>query len=302
VIVEEIFKQIFGKRTKEKLLRGQKFDQFQISTGSTMRFALLLLLMPLAEAFIMSPSKLASTTTTQLSMARYRGKLTESMPDYSTMVDKVTNSPPPDTPPPPPEPVATVQEKVAEIVNTPPPVITSTKPKLSEQLPDLFKNRDSLKFQVRDDVPDAVNGAVSKVKALLGSQDFDLPSFKTEGGGDYTAAFNDLVERLNLPEYGLYYLAGFVVFLVVAQGTSGGSSASKAAMDGKLADAERKAQEAAEAASVAAQGATMAKKMASEAELKSGEYLLEATKVKAIQVEKVCSVGTFFSCVCRFFV
>jgi hypothetical protein len=166
----------------------------------------------------------------------------------------------------------------------------------------LFKNPDAyLKFQVRDDVPDAVNGAVSKVKALVGSQDFDLSGFKTEDGMDYSAAFNNLVEKLNFPEYGLYYLAGFVVFLVLTQGTSGGSSDSKAAMDDKLADAERKAQEAAEAASVAAQGATMAKKMASQAELKSGEYLLEATKVKAMQVEKVRFTCVFFSCIVLFF-
>lgn len=149
-------------------------------------------------------------------------------------------------------------------------------------------------FAMIKDNWDQLGGSVSG----LGESVSGLKGNFAVGGGGITEFFRSpgvqqLFEKLNVAEYGPWYLVGAAFLLSVWQNQAGENAARRVYQErldeaeAKVKQAEVKVKQAAESASMAAQGATLAKKMASEVDMKAEEYLLEANKVKAMEAEAV---------------
>ena len=103
---------------------------------------------------------------------------------------------------------------------------------------------------------------------------------------DFGNLANAVLDNLRLRELGGWYVAGFAILLALAQRKVGFDEAQEQ-FTARLEAADRKAAEAAQAATLAAQGAKMAVTMANRADAITSRSLLEASKIRAIQVDKV---------------
>ncbi len=119
------------------------------------------------------------------------------------------------------------------------------------------------------------------------SMDFSLPQL---GGGDGIPTITAIIASLHFKEYGGWYAAAAMAYVASQQRSAGKEDASEE-YEAELARAQEKANEAASAAGVAAEGAMTAKKLAMkmEKDLKKdgGQALLESSRSKMAQMEKV---------------
>lgn len=103
---------------------------------------------------------------------------------------------------------------------------------------------------------------------------------------DFGNLANTLMDNIRFRELGGWYVAGFAILFAFVQRRVGFDEA-REQFTARLEAADRKAAEAAQAATLAAQGAKMAVTMANRADAITSRSLLEASKTRAIQVDKV---------------
>ena len=122
----------------------------------------------------------------------------------------------------------------------------------------------------------------------------DLPTLGSSSS--LASGFATLVATLHLKEYGGWYAAGVMAILASLQ-RSAGKKEAMSAYESELARAREKAMEAAKAAGAAADGAKTAKMLAMQMEkdmAKDGsKALLESSRSKMTQIEKVSYCITY---------
>ena len=103
-------------------------------------------------------------------------------------------------------------------------------------------------------------------------------------------AITDFIASLHLGEYGGWYAAALVALIATWQ-RSAGKEAAKAQFESELTKAREKANEASSAANLAAEGAKTARdlamKMEKDLQKGGGEALLESSRSKMVEMEKV---------------
>lgn len=133
------------------------------------------------------------------------------------------------------------------------------------------------------------------ISSTLPKMNVDLPTFGSSSS--LASGFATLVDTLHLKEYGGWYAAGVMVILASLQRSAGKKEAMYAY---KSELARERAIEAATAAGAAADGAKTAKMLAMQMErdtAKDGsKALLESSRSKITQIEKV-SYCTYFGCI-----
>ena len=107
-------------------------------------------------------------------------------------------------------------------------------------------------------------------------------------------AIADFIASLHLGEYGGWYAAALVALIATWQ-RSAGKEAAKAQFESELTKAREKANEASSAANLAAEGAKTARdlamKMEKDLQKGGGEALLESSRSKMVEMEKVSIIS-----------
>jgi hypothetical protein len=138
---------------------------------------------------------------------------------------------------------------------------------------------------------DFLKKSIDSLKALGG-----LAAGAAAGTSDFNTVLHTMIANLQLEEYGGWYVAVIAVALALGQRQAGLEEA-RQEFAARLSEADQKAAEAAKAATLAAEGAKMATKMASRIDANSAASILENSKLREIQVDKVrADVLMFFPC------
>lgn len=131
------------------------------------------------------------------------------------------------------------------------------------------------------------SGVAKGTSGSVSAPDINLPNI---GDVSLGPAVADIIAALHLKEYGGWYAAAAMALIASQQRTAGMEDAS-AEFESELAKAQEKAGEAASAAGLAAEGAKTAKQLAMkmEKDMKKGggEALLESSRSKMAQMERV---------------
>ena len=138
---------------------------------------------------------------------------------------------------------------------------------------------------------DVVKKSIDSLKALGG-----LAAGAAAGTSDFSTVLHTIITNLQFEVYGAWYVAIFAVLLALGQRQAGLEEARKE-FAARLTEADQKAAEAAKAATLAAEGAKMATQMANRIDANSAASILENSRLRESQVDKVCGISFgFFLC------